>query len=170
MPWRHWGEEEVQLNSLLTSASDSEWPTSLPGRFTQLNRRMDGPQDLSGCSEEEKKFLALVGNRKPDSQVCSYMDTGKSLAIIIPKTRYSGYNSRLVFRKSCVQLSTQITDINRAYRCIPQHHPSNTRTLSQRTQPSPLVFPTTHFFYVLLTVHLSIILVINQLDAQNLVL
>jgi len=26
------------------------------------------------------------------------------------------------------------------------------------------------FFYVLLTVHLSIILVINQLDAQNLVL
>ena len=27
-----------------------------------------------------------------------------------------------------------------------------------------------HFFNVLLTVHLSIILVINQLDAQNLVL
>jgi len=26
------------------------------------------------------------------------------------------------------------------------------------------------FFYVLLTVHLSVILVINQLDAQNLVL
>ena len=48
-----------------------------------------GPRSFLDVLKKRKKFLALSGTRKPDSQVCSYMDTEKSLAIIFLKSRYS---------------------------------------------------------------------------------
>jgi hypothetical protein len=55
--------------SFLTSAlSGSEWLTSCPGYFTPgkecrypLNRRLGGPQSQSGCFEEEKNLLPVLG-------------------------------------------------------------------------------------------------------------
>jgi hypothetical protein len=61
------GREGTAL-SLLTSAPDGEWPTSLPGCFTTgkesrsaTNRRLGGPQGVSESLEEvEKKLFFLL--------------------------------------------------------------------------------------------------------------
>ena len=49
-------------------------------------------------------------------------------------------------------------------------HPVHVSPGYFHSQPLIIIFNYYLFFYVLLTVHLSIILVINQLDAQNLIL
>jgi len=67
---RHGGIEgaEVYLHSFATSTIDEgESSVSCPGRFTAeerpplhtLNRRLDGPQNLSACCEENEYLLPL---------------------------------------------------------------------------------------------------------------
>ena len=63
-PWRYIEEVELEQHTFLTTTLlGGKWLTSCPGCFTArkelLNRRLGGPQNLSGRFGEEKNLLPL---------------------------------------------------------------------------------------------------------------
>jgi hypothetical protein len=70
-----WGSGGIALRFLISALDEGDWSASRPGRFTPqgtsprypLDRRLGGPQSLSGlCGEEENRIPA--GNRTPAVQ------------------------------------------------------------------------------------------------------